>query len=326
MVSTGRRSLLCFLIASAFGCSGGEPSNRPASADGGASSLPVGGRAGAPSSAAGASSGAGGAATAGTAGAGNAGANASGGISGQAGAGEAGAVHAAGSSTAGDAGGEGGEPSVDPALLPAVTVHLAGDSTVMTYAAGSLQEGWGQELGAYLLSKVTIDNQAIGGASVRTFHDGSRWTNIMNLLHEGDYVLAAFGANDSGTVAGRHVDPADYQAIYGKMAEEVGAKHASFVIVTPSALQEWSGGVEKNARLGPYVAALTSLSQAKPLPLADLNARSVEYLNLIGQQAAREIYIDGDKAHFTKKGASQMAQFVAQELHRIKSPLGQYLR
>jgi lysophospholipase L1-like esterase len=224
------------------------------------------------------------------------------------------------------AGGEGGELGIDPALLPAVTVHLAGDSTVMTYAADSLQEGWGQELGAYFTAKVTIDNQALGGASVRTFHDGSRWQNVLSALHEGDYVLAAFGANDSGTVAGRHVEPADYEKIHAQMAEEVGARRANFVIVTPAALQEWSGGIEGNARLGPYVAVLLSLAQKSALPLVDLNARSVEYLNVIGQDAARQIYIDGDKAHFTKMGASQMAELVAGELRRIDSPLAHYLR
>jgi lysophospholipase L1-like esterase len=260
-----------------------------------------------------------------------AGAVAVGGTSGLAGGGQAGASSGGGTAPIdggdeGGEGGEGGERGIDPALLPAVTLHLAGDSTVMTYAKDSLQEGWGQELGAYFTAKVTIDNQALGGASVRTFHDGSRWQNILNALHEGDYVLAAFGANDSGTVAGRHVDPADYEMIYAQMADEVGASRANFVIVTPAALQEWSNGVENNARLGPYVAALASLAQAKALPLVDLNARSVEYLNLIGQQAAQEIYIDGDKAHFTEKGAVQMAQFVSEELRRIKSPLASYLR
>jgi hypothetical protein len=57
-----------------------------------------------------------------------------------------------------------------------------------------------------------------------------------------------------------------------------------------------------------------------------LNARSLEFLNQIGQEAAKQIYIDGDKAHFTKKGAIQMAQFVAQELKRVGSPLGAYVK
>jgi lysophospholipase L1-like esterase len=227
----------------------------------------------------------------------------------------------AGHSSAGESGGGG----VDPALLPPVTLHLAGDSTVMTYEASSLQEGWGQELPQFLLAKVTIDNQAIGGASVQTFYAG-RWQNIMSSLRAGDYVAAAFGANDSGTVAGRHVDPPDFQALFAKMADEVRAKQATFIAVTPAALQEWSGGVQGNQRLGPYVAVLHDFAEASDVKLLDLNARSLEFLNQIGQEAAKQIYIGGDKAHFTKQGATQMAKFVAQELKRVGSPLGAYVK
>jgi lysophospholipase L1-like esterase len=222
--------------------------------------------------------------------------------------------------------GAGGGVSVDPAQLPPVTLHLAGDSTVMTYEPSSLQEGWGQELGQFLLAKVTINNQALGGASVQTFHSGSRWRNIINAVEPGDYVAAAFGANDSGTVAGRHVDPPDFQALYAQMADEVRAKQATFIPVTPAALQEWSGGVQGNQRLGPYVDVLHSFAETESLPLVDLNARSLEFLNDIGQEAAKQIYIDGDKAHFTKEGATKMAEFVAQELKRSGSPLGAYVK
>ena len=219
----------------------------------------------------------------------------------------------------------GGAGGTDPALLPAVTLHLAGDSTVMTYAADSLQEGWGQELPQFLLSKVTIDNQALGGSSVQTFYAG-RWQNIIKSLHAGDYVAAAFGANDSGSVAGRHVDPPDFQATFAKMNDEVLAKQATFIPVTPSALQEWSNGVEGNQRLGPYVTVLHGFAEASGVKLVDLNARSLEFLNQIGQEAAKQIYIGGDKAHFTKQGATQMAKFVAQELKRVGSPLGAYVK
>jgi len=186
---------------------------------------------------------------------------------------------------------------------------------VMTYAASSAQEGWGQELPQFLLSKVSLDNQAIGGASVETFYTG-RWKNIINSLKAGDYVMAAFGANDSGSVEGRHVDPPAFQARYGVMAQEVKAKQATFIAVTPSALQEWSGGKSGNQRLGPYVSVLH----------VDLNARSLELLNQVGQEAAKQIYIGGDKAHFTKQGATQMAQLVAQELSKSGSPLGAYVK
>jgi lysophospholipase L1-like esterase len=226
---------------------------------------------------------------------------------------------------ASESGGASGAAHVDPNSLPNVTLHLAGDSTVMTYAADSAQEGWGQELPQFLLSKVALDNQAIGGASVETFYTG-RWKNVMTNLKAGDYVMAAFGANDSGSVAGRHVDPSAFQARFEVMAQEVMAKQATFIAVTPSALQEWSGEMAGNQRLGPYVTVLHSFAETKGVKLADLNARSIEFLNQIGQESAKEIYIGGDKAHFTKKGATKMAELVADELVRIGSPLGAYVK
>ena len=208
------------------------------------------GTAGQPSAGAGSDTAGGGAA--GSAG----GALAGGATAGGAGGSVSGTSGTGGSATGGQAtggasgsGGASGAAHVDPNSLPNVTLHLAGDSTVMTYAADSAQEGWGQELPQFLLNKVKLDNQAIGGASVETFYTG-RWKNVMSNLKAGDYVMAAFGANDSGSVAGRHVDPPAFQARFEVMAQEVMAKQATFIAVTPSALQEWSGGKEGNQRLG----------------------------------------------------------------------------
>ena len=244
-----------------------------------------------------------------------------------------GGLRDAGTDVAGDSDGsrpaDAGAPAdANQGALASLTLHLAGDSTVMTYAAptDTADEGWGQELGQYLIAKVTIDNQAIGGASVVSFHDSSRWTNIINATRSGDYVMAAFGANDSGTVAGRHVEPAAFQAMFERMADEVKAKGATFVPVTPSALREFSGSVEGNVRLGPYAAATVAAGKAKNLLVDDLNARSVELLNMIGPSGAMLLYKGTDKAHFTKAGATKMAQLVAEELRRVGSPLAAYLK
>jgi lysophospholipase L1-like esterase len=270
-----------------------------------------------------------------TAGAGSAGMAAGGGSSlagdgagsaglgaGSGGLGVGGDTNPAGGSSGAAAGSAGS--GVNQANLPATTLHLAGDSTVMTYAADSAQEGWGQELGLYFTSKVTIDNRALGGASIQTFQ--SRWTGIVSSLKAGDFVMADFGINDSGGVSGRGVSTADFKTFMSQMNTQVKAKQATFIIVTPSALQYWSGTLETNARLAPYVAVENSLGMTDKIPVDDLNARSLEFLNMIGQTAAKQIYINGDKAHFTKMGATQMAKFVATELQRIGSPLAGYLK
>jgi lysophospholipase L1-like esterase len=220
-------------------------------------------------------------------------------------------------------------PATNPTSdLPPITLHLAGDSTVSNYAATTVQEGWGMELSQFFTDKLTVDNKAIGGANVKTFKAGN-WNKIIAALKPGDYVMMQFGANDSGTAHGP-VTPADFAATFGQMADEVKAKGATAIFVTPSAFYQWTADKEDNARLAPYAAAMVTEGAAKNVLVDDLNARGVEFLNQIGQTAATPLYLPArgvpDKAHFVKAGATKMAQFVAEELRRIKSPLAAYLK
>ena len=238
-----------------------------------------------------------------------------GGASSSGGRGSTGGTSAGGGST-------GGQP--DQGSLPSITVHMAGDSTMANYAATTTQEGWGQELGQFFISKVTIDNQAQGGANVQTFYAG-KWKTIITNVQAGDYVMAAFGINDSGTTHGP-VSVADFTAELGTMADEVAAKKATFIPTTSSPLQVWVGGKETNDRLQPYCDATIAVGKAKGLLVDDLNAAGVAYYNSIGQTAAAALTFNGDKAHFDKAGATEMAQLAAQELATIGSPLAAYLK
>jgi lysophospholipase L1-like esterase len=223
---------------------------------------------------------------------------------------------------------------VNQAALPACTLYLVGDSTVMNYGSTSAQQGWGQQLAPFFISKVTIDDRAIGGRSVQSFMytnasnttESSTWVGIKNELKPGDFLMVQFGANDSSGISGRAVTPADFETLLGIMAAEVEAKHATPILVTPSALQQWVNGKETNTRLAPYADAMRALGASKQIEVDDLNARSVELLNEVGQTGAEKIYINGDKAHFTQYGATQMATLVVGELRRIGSPLAEYLK
>jgi len=236
------------------------------------------------------------------------------------GTGSSGGVSTGGISASG--GSTGGKP--DQGSLPAITIHMAGDSTMANYAATTTQEGWRQEFGQFFISKVTIDNQAQGGANVQTFYAG-KWKTIITNVQAGDYVMAAFGINDSGTTHGP-VSVADFTAELGTMADEVAAKKATFIPTTSSPLQVWVGGKETNDRLQPYCDATIAVGKAKGLLVDDLNAAGVAYYNSIGQTAAAALTFNGDKAHFDKAGATEMAQLAAQELATIGSPLAAYLK
>ncbi|HVT06530.1 MAG TPA: GDSL-type esterase/lipase family protein, partial [Polyangia bacterium] len=229
---------------------------------------------------------------------------------------------ATGGAAGADAGGAGGKP--DQQALPPVTIHMAGDSTMSNYASTTTQEGWGQELGQFFISKVTVDNQAQPGANIQTFYAG-RWKTLIANVKAGDYVMAAFGINDSGTTHGP-VTPADFQTQMGVMADEVAAKKATFIPTTSSPLQAWSGGKETNTRLQPYCDATIALGKSKGLLVDDLNARAIEYYDMIGQTAAAALTFNGDKAHFDKQGATAMASLAARELARIGSPMAAYLK
>lgn len=185
------------------------------------------------------------------------------------------------------------------------------------------------EIGQFFNDKLKVDNQAIGGANVQSFKAGN-WSKIIAALKPGDYVMMQFGANDSGTAHGP-VTPADYAATLEQMADEVRAKGAAPIFVTPSAFFQWSAGKDDNARLAPYAGACYTAGKARDVLVDDLNARGVEWLNSIGQTTAADFYLPSrtgvpDKAHFVKAGATKMAQLVAEELKRIKSPLAGYLK
>ncbi len=216
----------------------------------------------------------------------------------------------------------GNDAKVDPSTLPAVTLWLAGDSTCAPYGAASAQQGWGEHLAEFFNSKVTVQNKAVGGRTVTSFD----WSPIESGVQPGDYVMIEFGINDSSSANGRYVSPADFQAKLSSEVDTLLAKKATPIMVTPSALQGWqSDGTDSNTREQPYCDAMKAVAVAKGILVDDLNARSLENLNKIGQAAAAAIYINGDKAHFTLKGATLMAQYVTQELVRIGSPLGAYV-
>jgi lysophospholipase L1-like esterase len=230
--------------------------------------------------------------------------------------------------------GSGGSGAAGGAL-PAITLWLAGDSTVQDNGPGKLPEGWGTEIGQFFNSKVTVVDRAIGGRNVQTFMysdtsnttETSTWASMKASMKPGDYFMVQFGANDSSPGSVRYLTPATYKTLLGVMLDAVKTKHVTPILVTPSCLQIWIDGKIDNSRLAPYVAAMIDLGPKKDTLVDDLNARSVEYVNSLGRTAANTlIYYNNDKAHFTKAGATQMAQFVVNELKRIGSPLAAYVK
>lgn len=240
-----------------------------------------------------------------------------------------------------------------PDDLAAITVFVAGDSTVQSYPASAApQEGWGQELAPFFDAAARISNQALAGRSSRTFlynvvkdssgkvvvdssgkpllekdasgHlvDATRWARIKANVKAGDYLLVQFGTNDSssGNVE-RYCTIPDFKGFLTLMIDTIRAKGATPILVTPTAQRS-----ANNSRLLPYANAIRELGSTKAVAVLDLNARSYEFVSTASATTLDTIFLPGDITHFQKAGAIEMAQLVSAELRRTGSSLVSYLK
>ena len=83
------------------------------------------------------------------------------------------------------------------ATAQAIKVHTIGDSTMAQYDPNStVTRGWGMYLQQFL-NGITVNNRGKGGASTRSFYQGSQyWQSVKSQMTAGDYVLIQFAHND----------------------------------------------------------------------------------------------------------------------------------
>ncbi len=243
------------------------------------------------------------------------------------------------------------------------TIWIAGDSTVMTYAAGNTEgnggtslEGWGQELAPFFNTRVTINNQAIGGRSVAFFMwavqrdadggylcvddqgdpqyqldasgnhvDTSQWARIKSGIKAGDYLFIQFGTNDETHDCPRFVSLPDFETDFGLMADTVRAKGATPIFVTPMGHREFVG-TTVNDTLLPYANAMKDEASQKTVEVLDLNLRSVEYYQMVGNAFLATNIFDTGTTHFIKAGAVEMASLIVGEIRKQGGALATLLK
>ncbi|KAH0591041.1 hypothetical protein H2248_001150 [Termitomyces sp. 'cryptogamus'] len=79
------------------------------------------------------------------------------------------------------------------------TLYLAGDSTMAAGGGGSSTQGWGVPLTQYL--DISVVNDAVAGESARSYSEQGLFTNLVNSIKSGDYVIIEFGHNDASAGA-----------------------------------------------------------------------------------------------------------------------------
>ena len=212
-------------------------------------------------------------------------------------------------------------------------MFLVGNSTMRNGTLGNGsngQWGWGYFFPQYFnATKITVENQALGGMSTRTFYT-DLWPAVREALKPGDWVVVSIGHNDNadffdqrrarGVIPGVDMDTCyigfnqrtqrqDTVYSYGrylrKYIREIRAKGANPVLMslTPrNAYDEKTGKIVRKPQTewAAYVAA------TEGVPFIDLNEISGRKLDSFSRWKV-DYHFLGDKIHTSKFGAEMNA-------------------
>ncbi|WP_110589591.1 fibronectin type III domain-containing protein [Microbacterium suaedae] len=226
-------------------------------------------------------------------------------------------------------------PVRDAADVP--TAYLTGDSTMQTYDPyWEPQAGWGQMFDRFLTDDVAVDNQSIGGRSSRSFVEQGRLDSVLRSVRPGDYVFTQFGHNDATqSVPERYTSPEDFRDYLKIYVEGTRQRGGTPILVTPVNRLDYDAEAGLfNESFPEYVQAAKDVAAELEVPLVDLSASSRAYLDEIGVEDAKSVFLhvpagvypnrpDGtqDDTHFQEYGAIQMARLVALDVAELGLPI-----
>jgi pectinesterase len=209
-------------------------------------------------------------------------------------------------------------------------IILVGDSTVTDNA------GWGLGFKQFLTDRAECINTSRGGRSSQSFMTEGRWTDALAL--KGDYYLIQFGHNNEPGKPGRSTDMPTFVANMKQYVNDARAIGAKPILVTPLTRRQWdkaNPGKIKSS-LAPYAEEVRKIAAEKNVPLVDLQARSIELCESLGQEKCLEFsppkVVDGtntggfDGTHLNAKGYVRFARLVVEELRQNAPALAPLLR
>ena len=226
-------------------------------------------------------------------------------------------------------------------------LFLIGNSTMRNGTKGNGsngQWGWGYFANKYFdESKITVENQALGGMSTRTFYT-DLWPAVRDALKPGDWVIVSIGHNDNGEFFDQRraravipgVDPdtcyigfnqrtqrqdtvysyGHYLRDYINDIRERGANAILMSLTPRDARDEKTGKIIRKPQTewAAYIAAVEGV------PFVDLNERSGAKLDSYSEWKQHYHFL-GDKIHTSKFGAEMNALSAAEGLWENQNPL-----
>ena len=225
-------------------------------------------------------------------------------------------------------------------------LFLIGNSTMRNGTLGNGnngQWGWGYYFPKHTYAKkISVENQALGGMSTRTFYT-DLWPAVREALKPGDWVIVSIGHNDNGeffdakraraVIPGVDMDTCyigfnqrtqrqDTVYSYGnylrRYISEIRQKGANPVLMslTPRNAYDEKGKIVRKPQTewAAYVAAVEGV------PFVDLNEISGAKLDAFSRWKV-DYHFLGDKIHTSKFGAELNARSAAEGILQSSNPL-----
>ena len=224
-------------------------------------------------------------------------------------------------------------------------LFLVGNSTMRNGTkgdGGNGQWGWGYYANQYFNgNRITVENQALGGMSTRTFYN-KLWADIRQALKPGDWVIISIGHNDNGPYdsgRARAVLPGtDYDSLnitiketgesetvysYGGYLRRyiadcrAAGAHPIIMSLTPrDAYDEKSGKIVRKPQTG--WGAIVAAEEG--VPFVDLNEISGQKLDSYSSWKEKYHFF-GDHIHTSYWGAEMNARSAAEGLMASRNPI-----
>lgn len=229
-------------------------------------------------------------------------------------------------------------------------LFLIGNSTMRTGTLGNGdngQWGWGYYMGGFFdTDRITVENQALGGMSSRTFYN-RLWPDILKGIRKGDWVIIELGHNDNGpydsgraraSIPGIGSETLDvtiketgeretvltYGEYMRRFVREVKAKGANPILFSLTPRNAWNDGriVRVDKTFGLWARQIADEEQ---IPFVDLNdITACKYERFGTEKVNTMFYLD--KIHTSEFGAKVNAESAVEGLRSIEGlALASYL-
>lgn len=212
-----------------------------------------------------------------------------------------------------------------------ITIWLVGDSTMSIKETSAYPEtGWGMPFVYFWDSTVTVENRAKNGRSTSSFMKEGRWQQVMEGLHEGDYVFVQFGHNDEVPTKKTYTTEAEFRANLEKYVADTRSKKANPVLITPVARRSFDAAGHIVGTHEVYAQIVRDVAAGQHLPLIDLDREAQALYQQLGVEGSKLLfnhlqpgehpnYPEGkeDNTHFSELGARRVAELVLADVRRL---------